>query len=181
MFRKCIVLLVAVILSGCNPFAVTQRQTSPEGIVASGPTPIEVIEGCPATLPPEPAFVPRSGLAPDQGHFFYGTDSLWTTLPSSGVWDALPQTEKGFTQKIFLWSEEFDINAEPQPSLTVTASLLDDKNPTPLTVISSPATTGQHGDSSFMLVGMDFPSTGCWQITGEYKSENLSFVVLVKP
>jgi hypothetical protein len=32
-----------------------------------------------------------------------------------------------------------------------------------------------------MLVGAYVPTSGCWEITGEYKGEKLSFVVWVQP
>ena len=181
MNQKIALILIAIILTGCNPFAITQRTTVPADIPPAGPTPIEVLEECPVTSPPQPAFVPQTGAVPWEGLFFYGSDSLWTSLPSSGVWEALPQSEKGFNQKIFWWSRDFDMSSEAGPSLKVTALLLDDKNPAPLMVLSSPATTGNQVDAgSFMLAGLDFPTEGCWQITGEYKNETLSFNVLVK-
>ena len=180
MKRKFALLAICFILAGCNPFAITERTTVPADVDASGPTPIEALEECPATRPPDPAFAPQMGIAPEQGYFFYGSDALWTTLPISGVWEALPQSEQGFTQKMFWWSEDFDISVEINPSLTVTALLLDDKNTQPLMTASSPATTGQHGTGSFMLVGMDFPSAGCWQVTGAYRNATLVFSILVK-
>lgn len=180
MYRNFALLLIAILISSCNPFAIAERTTVPADIPASGPTPIEVIEECPVTRPPQPAFVPETGLAPEQGQFFYGSDSLWTTLPVSGVWNALPQTEKGFTQKIFWWSADFDISTEIYPSLTVTALFLDDKNTVPQTIPSSAETTGSDFSSAFMLVGMEFPTEGCWQITGAYKDVELTFTVLVK-
>jgi hypothetical protein len=30
-----------------------------------------------------------------------------------------------------------------------------------------------------MLVGIDIPAAGCWEITGQYKGTTLSFVVWV--
>jgi hypothetical protein len=32
-----------------------------------------------------------------------------------------------------------------------------------------------------MLVGIYVPTPGCWEITGEYKSQKVSFVVWVYP
>jgi hypothetical protein len=32
-----------------------------------------------------------------------------------------------------------------------------------------------------MMTGVDFPSLGCWKITGKYKKSELSFVVWVAP
>lgn len=32
-------------------------------------------------------------------------------------------------------------------------------------------------DGWLMLTGIDFPSTGCWEISGEYLGQSLTFVV----
>jgi hypothetical protein len=32
-----------------------------------------------------------------------------------------------------------------------------------------------------MLVGLDIPSAGCWEITSEYGVERLTYVVRVEP
>jgi hypothetical protein len=39
-----------------------------------------------------------------------------------------------------------------------------------------------HADPAFlknsaMLTGIDIPTVGCWEITGDYKGDKLSFVV----
>jgi hypothetical protein len=34
---------------------------------------------------------------------------------------------------------------------------------------------------SAMMIGIDLPMLGCWEITGEYEDQTLSFVVLVEP
>jgi len=49
-------------------------------------------------------------------------------------------------------------------------------------LIVSKATNAYAGDiGSAMLVGVDFPTLGCWKITGQYKNSELSFVVWVAP
>jgi hypothetical protein len=32
-----------------------------------------------------------------------------------------------------------------------------------------------------MMVGMDIPTPGCWEITGRYEDDELTFVVWVVP
>ena len=32
-----------------------------------------------------------------------------------------------------------------------------------------------------MLVGMAFPASGCWELTGRYRGQALTFVVRVEP
>jgi hypothetical protein len=170
-------LLTLIILSSCNPFVITERITTPTDIPASGFGPIEVIEDCPVTQPPRPAFMPQTGLASEEGQFWFGSDALWTELPTNGTWNALPQSEQGFTQKTFWWSREYAQSAEPG-GLTVTGRRLDGK--APALVISEP--TNESTDKGmFMLVEVKIPVEGCWQFAGNYKNETLTFTVLVKP
>jgi hypothetical protein len=49
-------------------------------------------------------------------------------------------------------------------------------------LIGSKGTNAYAGDiGSAMLVGVDFPTLGCWKITGQYADAELSFVVWVAP
>lgn len=91
----------------------------------------------------------------------------------------LPNNPEGFTQKIFWWRDGYVWDEEPQPDLIVTGERLDAKAP-PLVV--SKATNAYASDiGSAMLVGVGFPTEGCWKITGQYGKADLSFVVLVTP
>jgi len=64
-------------------------------------------------------------------------------------------------------------------SIAVTGRRLDAPAP-PLNV--SRATNAYAEDiQSAMLVRVDFPTPGCWEITGRYAGSELSFVVFVAP
>ena len=65
---------------------------------------------------------------------------------------------------------------EPRPKLIVTGKRLDAPAP-PLEVSS--ATNAVAAVRSAMLVGVDFPTVGCWQITGRYEDDELTFVICV--
>jgi hypothetical protein len=104
---------------------------------------------------------------------------LWTAVPESGEWAALPNNPEGYTQKLFWWREGYIWHEEPEPPLTVTGRRLDEPAP-PLNV--SKATNAFAADiQSAMLVGVGFPTEGCWEITGSYGDHQLSFVILIKP
>ena len=136
---------------------------------------------CPITVPQDPPFVPpppydKLGF---EGEFWYGSNSLWTAIRQNGIWEALPHNPAGYTQKVFWWREGYSISEEPEPALTVTAERLDGQAPP---VRGSKATNASAGDiGSAMLVGVDLPTLGCWEITGEYGGSELSFVVWVAP
>ncbi|MEO5886198.1 MAG: hypothetical protein ABIQ77_00915 [Anaerolineales bacterium] len=73
----------------------------------------------------------------------------------------------------------FSRKDEPEPALIVTGERLDAEAP-PLQV--SRATNASAGDiGTAMLFGVDFPTLGCWKITGQYKKTGLDFVVWVAP
>ena len=99
-------------------------------------------------------------------------------LPQTGVWEYLPHNPNGYSQKILWWRDGYVWNEEPEPNLFVSGERLDASAP-PL--IASKATNAFASDiGSAMLVGVDFPTLGCWKITGRYNNAELSFVIWVQ-
>jgi len=133
-----------------------------------------VAENIPFTAPE-----PYSSNAPWEGLFWFGTKGLWTALSTDGVWQGLPDNPQGYTQKIMWWSDLFVLEDELQPALVVTGRRLDAEAP-PLQFYG--ATNAMAGDiKTAMLTGVDFPTLGCWEVTGDYKKSQLTFVVWVAP
>ena len=182
------------LLTACNPFIASdsvdvQVETLPTAAptktaqVATATTaPARGIADCPVTQPPEPPFEPSPPYAPSSpgaGQFWYGTDRLWTRVPTSGTWPGLRGNPDGYTQKVFWWREGYSWEHDPTPQLTVTGRRLDAPAP-PLK--ASKATNAFAEDiKSAMLVGVNFPTRGCWEITGKIADQELSFVVWLGP
>lgn len=108
---------------------------------------------------------------------WYGTSRLWTILQRDGeVWNELPHGPSGFAQKTFWWSADYDVNHESQPAISVTGRQVGG----PARFESpAPGTNAQADFGSAMLMGMDIPTTGCWEITAGYRRTSLSYVVWV--
>jgi hypothetical protein len=168
----CLMLIwIALLPAGCVPV----RDLRPAKAVTTIPT------NCPATLEPALPFVPPAPYPPQPpgDYFWYGTESLWTAVPRTGVWDSLSHNRDGYTQKVLWWRQGYSWTEEPQPDLVVNGRRLDADAP-PLNV--SRATNAFAEDiQSAMLVGVDFPTLGCWEITGRYAATELSFVVWITP
>ncbi len=136
---------------------------------------------CEPTTPPGGFTPPEPWPAAAPEGVWYGTADLWTELPPEGhSWFGLPVAPGGgLTQKLFWWSQHFDVQQEPEPAMLVTARRLDAEGPT---VVDRHATNGRRADMGhFMLAGMELPSEGCWEITGEYRGAVLTFVAEVGP
>lgn len=137
---------------------------------------------CPITQPPESPFIPPTPYPaeppPEYEEFWYGTPELWTMLRVDGTWSSLPHNAAGYTQKIAWWREGYDIYTEPNPELIVTGKRLEASAP-PL--LESRATNARTELGDLMMVGVDIPTLGCWEITGQYNGHELSFVVWVAP
>ena len=138
---------------------------------------------CPVTKPPDPAFRSPPPYHADAGNgmFWFGTEKLWIGLNTSGVWSLRHYTpeEPSFRQKMLWFRQGYKATAA-RPKLVVTGKRLDGPAP-PLGV------DGPHGAwltedpaQTFMTVGYNIPTTGCWEITGEYGEDILSFVVWVR-
>jgi len=137
---------------------------------------------CPITRPASMSFTPPSPflatLSADYAdQFWYGTADLWTMLRNDGNWSGLPHNEAGYTNKVWWWSEGYNIGTA-QPNLTVTGKRLDAPSET---LTANDATNAAADFGATMLIGVDFPSLGCWELTGHYQGHDLSFVVWVGP
>lgn len=189
--------ILALLLAACAPKVAAQSKnvkilenhittSVPETPTSILSATLEVVShdppvNCPITTPQNPPFVPPApyDLMGYEGEFWYGSNSLWTAVRKSGVWEALPHNPEGYTQKVFWWRDGYVWTEEPEPELIVTGERLDAPAP-PL--IASEATNAYASDiGSAMLVGVDMPTLGCWKITGEYADAEVSFVVWVAP
>lgn len=190
-------LMVASVLAGCTASANAQSENikaavndtpttlpkKPTAIASATPetVPGEPPATCPITMPKDPSFTPphpydSMGF---KGQFWFGSAQLWTAIPADGLWFGLPENPEGFTQKIFWWSDLFSLQDEYEPELIVTGQRLDAKAPP----LNASRATNAFGDDigDAMLTGVDFPTLGCWKITGRYKGTDLSFVIWVAP
>jgi hypothetical protein len=138
-------------------------------------SPAITAEACDVTRP-NPSFAapsPYPSSPPDGRSAWFGTPQLWTMLdPAGQVWD-------GGMQKTFWWSSDWPgQRLQPEPPITVVATRLDG----PGTARGEPGTNAAADDlgGQAMLVGIDIPASGCWQLTAQYRSAVLSYVVWIK-
>lgn len=143
------------------------------------------LASCPTTRPTAPRFVPPPpylAKPPGQGSFWFGTEKLWTLLPADGTWQGLPHyrpTDSAYRQKTFWWRNGYDWRANPIPPLMVRGRRLDGPAPP---FVAKRATNGYRDDwKSFMVVGLDIPTLGCWEIMGQLGNDKLTYVIWVAP
>jgi|SRR5579863_7985032 len=133
-----------------------------------------VPDTCPVTKPSDHPFVPPPPYRPSPGFaFWFGSDTLWTTLMSDGI--------SGQGEKSFWFSQEWShyrgwIPDKVAMKLTITARRLD--APVPPPEISAGPTFNRDW-KAFMLGGISFPTPGCWEITGRYEDAQVQYVVWV--
>jgi hypothetical protein len=96
---------------------------------------------------------------------------------SDGVWRGVESSE-GVFDKVFWWSTQWEWRTDHRPDLTLTIRSLDSAVPP---VTSFGATNAHNPDDieHAMLTGVQLPTRGCWEITGEFKGRSLSYVVWV--
>jgi hypothetical protein len=140
---------------------------------------VSVPSTCPVTKPTDRPFVPPAPY-PSEGTFWIGNEQLWTDITADGIWNGLPHytaEDSRFRQKLFWWHEGYDWRNENPPELKVTGTRLD--APAPLIETDEHANAGWTNDRvhPFMGVGIFIPTVGCWKIKGDYKGEELSYVV----
>ena len=137
---------------------------------------------CHVTLPSEASLVPPSpathfGIAADGMVSKYRTEKLWTLLPTNGIWrGSIPSKPGDFAYDNKLpW---FRIPFSGRDGLlTITGKRLDGPAPSFTEIYESSA----FPDGAMIMGGVSIPMFGCWEITGHYKDQKLSFTVWVTP
>jgi hypothetical protein len=135
---------------------------------------------CPVTKPSTQPFVPPLPFSEqaDPRVFWYGTDDLWTSLPTNGVWlfgKKNPPPELRFLRSVHLWRQPF-WDVESKAKLVVTASRLD---AAVATVTGGAPYGGWLEESQSVQVNIKFPTAGCWRVTARYEEKELTFTALV--
>jgi hypothetical protein len=134
---------------------------------------------CPITQPQSEPFVPPAPYPTKHSEatsFWLGSEKLWTLRPIDGLWYGL-RSDSGYRNKVFWWRKGYDWRTENPPQLKVTGKRLDAPAPSLYLERANPAFI----KIPAMLTGVDIPTVGCWEITGDYKGDKLTFVVWVVP
>jgi hypothetical protein len=85
------------------------------------------------------------------------------------------------TAKVFWYRQGYSWSQEPIPKIKVTGKRVDG-SAAPLELpYGRPTHAIFSPDFAAMLTGVYVPVPGCWEITGDYEGDKLSFVVWVVP
>ena len=162
---RCLLALCLLYLSQASPVA------------ESGTTDRRVPETCPITKPSDHLFVPpspyRAWLSSSRV-FWYGTDRFWSFLPTDGIW---PLGEKTFwfrQEWVRYDGPDKWIPQKDASQLRVTARRLD--GPAPSAEILKANSSYTDDWKGFLVGGINFPTPGCWEISGKYEDDELTYV-----
>jgi len=104
-----------------------------------------------------------------------GSESFAASIPPSGVWYGMGP-EHDFSDKLFWVAEGFKPGLESDFSLTGRHLYIDAITP----IISEPGNARSSDLGGWaILVGVGFPATGCWELTGSYQGQSVTFTVNV--
>jgi hypothetical protein len=147
---------------------------------ADDPKPIP--DDCPVTLPTEPLYVPpgqkaQKAIEPDEP-FLYGTDALFTQIYADGRWRGI-KSAAGTRNKSAWFRRDAEWGKERPYQLVVTAKRIDVNGPMLTVARVTNMLVGKEQEEVAMLLMLELPERGCWEVTGNYKSDSLSFVVWV--
>ncbi len=162
---------VVVLISGC---------ASSTGATLNAPTstPSMITGPCPVTMPPPVAMTPpppavtgsNVGLVftAGRGTFLYGNDALVVILSNDGT--IHPDDPSGG----LAGGVKFGWDRIAHGALVIATQRLD-----AVTFPQSADVPNGYGDTGFQVSGLNFPSPGCWQVSGTVGGKTLTFVVNV--
>ena len=179
----------ALVATACGAGAVATGQPLARQTTSLQATPTAALDSdkaCLLTIPPQPGLIPPEPYPSEAPILYdavwYGTSALWTMLdPDGEVWAGLPVDDGGFGQKWIWWSDAASGPAEPIPPPIIVTGRQLDGSATLEAKAGGPGNTGFREDiGSFMMVGIEIPAAGCWELTARYGDAQLSYVVMVE-
>lgn len=128
----------------------------------------------------DPADCPITAPSDPETDLYGPMDGLQVFITNGGIWNDLPSGQYGgFVQKVFWKYPGYSATEDPRPDLKVSGKQLGG---TATFVEKGPATNAFGNPDllgSAILTGIVVPRAGCWQITGEYRGSQLTFVAWV--
>lgn len=138
-------------------------------VLAHGAAAADMATKCPISYPTDQLLGPDY---PASGNWF-GSEELAVMLPHYGIW-SVTKEDHLIAIKLFWRSAGF----EPGMETGLDVSVRNVNDPEQTAVVTRPTNAyAQDLGGWAMLVGIDFPGPGCWEITGAYEEQTLSFVV----
>jgi len=124
---------------------------------------------CPVTTSSDGPYV--DGWPQSQGWF--GTEKFAIVLPRDGVW---PTTKPGhrISVKLFWYVDGFEPGLEREFEAKIRRL---DNGPNDAKISRTTNAGGPSLGAWTVLTGIDFPSEGCWEISGNFRGKTLVFVV----
>jgi Gram-negative bacterial TonB protein C-terminal len=139
---------------------------------------------CRVTLPSDGVFEPPStvsvGPSRTADRFFFGSEGLWTVLPADGTLRGSgPEKPGGFAyHNKFSWFRTHAPFLQQDGPVSLKGKKLD--GPAPSFIQTYPGNSHPGEDGNAMIVmGMDVPVFGCWEFTGHYKDQDVTFTIWV--
>ena len=172
----------SVVLVSVLPILVLQRRAS----AAQGAEADNRPANCRMTLPADGRFVPPLPFPrePSDGtgvfSFWFGTEKLWTELSVDGTWrswGSLKPDDFAYSNKL-PWFRMHPAFSRDDGQLIVTGKRLDGPAPSFTSTFESNFFK-RDDDNATIIGGISIPTFGCWEITGRYKDQELSFTVWV--
>lgn len=131
-------------------------------------------EGCEVSLP-DRGDIPARFQDYERGDYvsrWVGSKALAARVPDRGYWFGMGSKSQ-FGDKWWWWREGYSARTENNPALTITGRRIDGGEE----VLEQPFVTNAMGPGwDMILVLMQFPAAGCWEINASYQSESLRFV-----
>ena len=121
---------------------------------------------------PESTDLPESLHESPEGFVWVGSPNLAARVPDDGHWTAMGP-DHNYRDKWWWWREGYQAKEETKPELTISARKLDGSAPP----VYLPNATNAYGPGwDMILTMMEFPSSGCWEVIGKYRGQELRFV-----
>jgi len=128
---------------------------------------------CLVSIPSDIEF--KGTLSPSTSHGWYGDEHLAALIPTNGKWVGMGES-RNFFDKFWWWQKGFSARTRLDSEFKIHATKLDGSG---IEFEVHDTTSGYGPGWDALLAGIEFPSPGCWEVTGHYNGSSLVLILEV--
>lgn len=121
---------------------------------------------------------PKGAMRSNDLFGWFGSDKLAALIPRDGQWLGMGE-KHNFRNKFWWWHGGYKADSRSEKFLSLDVENLESGESFTVANATNARTGSDDYQWNSMLFGMEFPSAGCWEITGSHKDQMIVIIVRV--
>ena len=122
---------------------------------------------------------PRGAIRSGELYGWFGSEELAALIPQNGQWISMGK-QHNYRNKFWWWHNGYNADSRSEEFLILEVKNIETGESYTVDNATNARTGSDDYEWNSMLIGLEFPSSGCWKITGKHNDQELDIIVRVE-